>query len=157
MRASSVDKITRAGLWTLRLGLSGVFIYAGALKVLDTRSFAESVASFQLLPAPLIDPVALTLPMLEILAGVAALGGGRWRRVGAFGLLAMLAAFVLALTTARVRGLNVDCGCFGASALDALAPTKNHWPAILRDVVLGAVAWVLYLANGADAAGVRRG
>ena len=56
----------------------------------------------------------------------------------------MLVVFVFALAVAWARGLNVDCGCFGARGFDVLAPTKNHGIAILRDVVLGGAAWVLY-------------
>ena len=134
----------QAGLWLLRLALSGVFIYAGALKLRDPHSFSESVASFRLLPPMLVNPVALTLPMLELFAAVMALGAGRWRRLGAFSLLALLVVFLLALATALARGINVDCGCFGADNFDVLAPSKNLWGAIGRDLALGASAWVLY-------------
>ena len=154
VKPSSGSLAVWVGWWVLRLGLSGVFVYAGALKVRDPYSFAESVASFRLLPVPLIDPAALTLPILEILAGLAALASGRWRRVGALGLLTLLTVFAAALATASARGLSVDCGCFGARGLDVLAPTKRHWVAIWRDLVLGAVAWVLYAANGSQPAGV---
>ena len=94
----------------------------------------------------LINPTALTLPTLEILSGVLALGTGWWRRIGAFTLLAMLAVFVLALATALTRGLNVDCGCFGADRFDVLAPSKNLWGAIWRDVALVVTAIGLYAA-----------
>ena len=136
----------RAGLWLLRLVLSGVFIYAGALKLRDPHAFSESIASFRLLPPRLINPAALTLPPLEILAAVIALGSGWWRRVGTFSILVMLGVFMLALTTALARGLNVDCGCFGADGFDVLAPSKNLWGAMLRDLALGTSAWVLYVA-----------
>ena len=130
------------------MALAGVFVYAGALKIRDPHTFAESVASFHLLPPTLINPTALTLPVLEVLCALASLGSGRWRRVGALGLLTMLVVFILALATAWARGLNVDCGCFGAREFDVLAPTKSHGVAILRDMVLGAVAWRLYVADG---------
>ncbi len=145
MRLSSATTV-RVGGWVLRLALSAVFIYAGILKMHDPRSFAESIASFRLLPPPLINPAAWTLPVLEILSGVLALGSGPWRRVGAFSLLAMLAIFVLALASATARGLKVDCGCFGAERFDVLTATGNLWPAILRDLVLSIPAWVLYAA-----------
>ncbi len=135
----------RVGLWLLRLALSGVFIYAGMLKLRDPRSFSESMASFRLLPPVLINPAVLTLPVLEILSGVLALGGGWWRRVGAFSLLAMLIVFVCVLATTLARGLNVDCGCFGTTGFDVLTPSKNLWEVILRDLALGTLAWVLYV------------
>ncbi len=137
-------------LWFLRLALSGIFIYAGASKLRDPSAFAESIASYQLLPAVLIDPAALTLPPLEIFAGVLALIDGRLRRIGAFGLLTMLAVFLVALASAQSRGLSIDCGCFGADKFDALASTKNLWIALLRDAVLLVTAGGLYVASRRD-------
>ena len=137
---------SRSGLWLLRLTLSGIFIYAGALKIRDPHSFVESIAAFRLLPAVLVNPLALLLPPLEIFAGILALGSGWPRRIGALGLLTMLAVFLAALVSAQSRGLNIDCGCFGADKLDVLTPTKNLQMAIARDAVLGAVAGVVYLA-----------
>ena len=134
-------------LWLLRLALSGLFIYAGVLKIRDPHLFAESIAAFRLLPPALVSPAALTLPTLEILAGTLALGSGWPRRIGAFSLLVMLAVFLVALVSAQARGLNIDCGCFGAHKIDPLASTKNLWVAIARDAVLGAVAGVVYLAT----------
>ena len=130
--------------WGLRLLLSGLFVYAGAAKIRDAAAFAESVASFRLLPDLFVMPVALTLPPLEILAGMFALAAGHWRRVGALGLLILLMTFTAALISALARGLQVDCGCFGPDHLDLLSPTKNLWFALFRDVVLGAVARLLY-------------
>ena len=131
--------------WCLRLLLSGLFMYAGAVKMRDARAFVESVASFRLIPDLFAVPVALTLPPLEILAGLLALSAGRWRRVGALCLVSLLAIFTVALASALVRGLQVDCGCFGPDRLDLLSPTKNLWSALIRDAVLGAVAGFLYV------------
>ena len=131
-------------LWILRLALSAIFLYAGVAKMRGAQGFAESVASFRLLPGALITPTALTLPPLEILGAALALSGGRLRRIGAFCLFALLIAFMTALLSALTRGLQVDCGCFGTDHFDILSPTKNIWVALGRDMVLGAVAWVLY-------------
>ena len=128
----------------MRLALSGVFIYAGIAKVRDPLAFSESIDSFRLLSAALINPIALTLPPLEIFAGILALMSGWSRRVGAFGLLVMLAVFLAALAQAQARGLSVDCGCFGADKFDVLSPSKNLWIAMARDVVLGVAALFLY-------------
>ncbi len=130
--------------WVLRLGLSGIFIYAGAAKMRDAQSFAESIASFQILPGQTITPAALTLPPMEILAAAMALADGTLRRAGAFSLFLMLTVFVVALASALARGLHVDCGCLGGDRLDLLSPTKNLWVVLGRDLALGTVAWLLY-------------
>ena len=130
--------------WALRLALSGLFVYAGAVKMRDARAFAESVASFRLLPDALITPTALTLPPLEIFSALLALTRGRWRRLGAFAIGVLLMVFMATLASALARGLTVDCGCFGPDRLDVLSPTRNLWLALSRDAVLAAVAWWLY-------------
>lgn len=139
-----VSKIRKVASWAGRLVLSGVFIYAGAMKMHDPHGFAENVASFHLLSEGLVTPVTLTLPPLEILAALLALSAGLWRRAGAFCLLALLIVFTAALASALARGLQVDCGCFGADRLDILSPTKNLWFALSRDVALLGLAWFLY-------------
>lgn len=141
----------KAVRWTLRLLLSGLFVYAGAVKMYDARAFAESVASFRVLPDALVTPVALSLPPFEVLAAVVALFAGRWRRAGAFCMLILLLVFTVVVTSALARGLQVDCGCFGPDRLDVLSPTRNLWFALGRDVALVAVAGFLY-ANSLSAA-----
>lgn len=128
----------------LRILLSGLFTYAGISKMYDVRAFADSVASFHLLPDVLLPVAALTLPPLEIAAALLVLSVGRWRQAGVFCLLALLAIFTVALASALARGLPVDCGCFGTSHFDPLSPTKNLWLALGRDLVLGVAAGWLY-------------
>lgn len=130
--------------WGLRSLLAGLFVYAGAVKMRDAHAFAESVASFRLLPGALITPVALTVPPLEILAALLSLTVGRWQRAAAFCLVVLLLIFTGVLVSALARGLTVDCGCFGPDRLNILSPTKNLWFALARDGVLVGVAAFLY-------------
>ncbi|MBE7159310.1 MAG: DoxX family membrane protein [Rhodospirillales bacterium] len=139
--------------WGLRLFLSGLFAYAGVVKMRDAQAFADSVASFRLLPNVLITPTALTLPPFELLAALLALSAGRWGRAGAFCLLTMLLIFTLALVSALARDLSVDCGCFGPDHLDLLSPTKNLWFALGRDLILATMAGVLYVDSRASCKG----
>lgn len=144
MNAGRALAVGKAARWALRLLLSGLFLYAGTVKMRDSSAFAESVASFHLLPDVLVAPVVLGLPPLEIIAALLTLVGGRWRRVGAFALTVLLLVFTAAVASALVRGLQVDCGCFGPDRLDVLSPTKNLWFALGRDAVLVAIAGFLY-------------
>ncbi len=97
----------------LRLGIAAVLVYAGAMKLIDTRSFAEEIGNYRLLPslAPLL---AVTLPTVEVVAGLAlAFGRGALRQGAALLVLGLLAMFTLAVASARIRGIDVRCGCFG--------------------------------------------
>lgn len=127
--------------WTLvRWTVASVFIYAGCLKLGAANQFAASISRFRIAPEFLINPLALGLPPLEILCGTA-LVIGRWKRQAALGLVLLCTLFVAAFVQAGVRGISVDCTCFGASAAEPM------WIVILRDVVLLAASLAIYVQH----------
>ncbi|MFZ4765945.1 MAG: MauE/DoxX family redox-associated membrane protein [Roseimicrobium sp.] len=113
-----------------------VFVWSGWLKVQDPALFLVNIRSFRMLPDPFAAWLALTLPWLEIFAGLAVLTG--WlRRGGVLLLNAALVVFAIALLTAWARGLNIECGCFGS------AKSATILEALVRDAVLLALGWVV--------------
>lgn len=105
----------RARRWlafVTRIGIGGLFIYAGCVKTGDLDAFAELVARYDMLPSACIRPFAHVLPVVEVLAG-AALAFSPWTRLAAGIVAALLLAFMAVLVQAAVRGLDVSCGCFG--------------------------------------------
>jgi uncharacterized membrane protein YphA (DoxX/SURF4 family) len=97
-----------------RVGIAAVFLYTGAVKTLDPASFAQDIANYRVLPDALVGPSALLLPPLELAAGAGLLLRGY--RAGAAVLAgAMLLVFAFAMAQARLRGIDLDCGCFGAA------------------------------------------
>src|SRR4051794_5332980 len=81
-------------LFAIRIIVGAVFVYAGSLKFTHPLSFADSIASFRLLPAELIPIVALSLPPLEITLGVLLIMGWQ-RRVASFGALILCTIFLI--------------------------------------------------------------
>ena len=124
--------------WALRLVIGGVFIYAGWAKRNEGIEFADSVASFRILPGALIVPFMLSIVPFEIGAGAMVLTGWQ-KRIGALGLLLMASAYCIALALALARGITVNCGCFGTSAVGT-----NPWLDLGRDLLLAAGCAVLY-------------
>lgn len=53
-----------------RFILGGLFAYAGLLKISDVKAFAKTLSLYNLVPEQLLPFVAISLPILEILAGV---------------------------------------------------------------------------------------
>ena len=135
----------RVGLLLCRLLLAAVFVSAGAAKLLASpQPFADSVASFRLVPAWLVGPLALALPPFEILVGGALLAG-RPRRLGAGGALVLAGVFLVALVAALIRGVPVDCGCFGpGTAWLPLTAGQRMWFDLGRDLLLLMAALGLY-------------
>jgi len=103
----------RAVLLVFRIVLGGLFVYAGAAKALTPLDFAQNVRNYQLVGQSLSFIAALILPWLEILAG-AFLVLGIWRRGAALVVSALLVFFIALTVVTMIRGLDVDCGCFGA-------------------------------------------
>ncbi|MBC7853027.1 MAG: DoxX family protein [Pirellulaceae bacterium] len=95
-------------------GVSALFIYAGANKALDPAAFAFDVQNYRVLPWLPSVFVALYLPWLEIVCG-AALIPRRSDRAALWLLTGMMLVFLGALLSARVRGIDIACGCFGSS------------------------------------------
>ena len=100
-------------LVVFRLVLGGLFVYAGVVKVLDPLDFAQNIRNYRLVGQSLSFIVAVVLPWLEILAGVA-LAAGIWKRPSALIITGLLVFFILLTLVTIARGLDVDCGCSGA-------------------------------------------
>ena len=115
-----------------RVGLGGMFVYSAWGKIADPGLFATAVMKYELLPEATVGLFALTLPMLEMLAG-GAFVCTKWVREAALLATGMLVMFAIALTIAVVRGLEIDCGCFGVSAGGG---RKELLLAIVRDLIL---------------------
>lgn len=131
--------IMRIVLWLFRLGLAGVFIYAGVMKLADPAAFAREIDAYRLTPKVLNDMVAVYLPWVEVLSG-AALLLPRAVRAAASIQMGMLVVFIAALASAWIRGLDISCGCFGASA-----EVASYGWLIARNIVLllsaGFICW----------------
>ena len=100
-------------LLVFRVVLGGLFVYAGAVKVVDPLDFAQNIRNYRLVGQSLAFIAALVLPWLEILAG-AFLVAGVWKRGAALVVSGLLVFFIILTAVTMIRGLDVDCGCFGA-------------------------------------------
>ncbi len=102
-------------LVAVRLIVGGVFFYAGSQKLLDTLAFAEAIGRYQLLPDWGNLLLASVLPTLEVVVAIALLLPRWWRAASLLSIL-LNSLFSVALLSAMIRGLSIDCGCFGSTA-----------------------------------------
>ena len=92
--------------------VGGIFIYAGAIKVLDPVQFATDIDNYKILPWTIGVGLAFYLPWLEIFCGLALIL--RRLYLGGLSILTgLVAVFLVATIAAKVRGLDITCGCFG--------------------------------------------
>jgi putative oxidoreductase len=131
----------------LSLGLAAVFLYAGFDKIRDPLQFADSIAAFAILPAAFISPLALSLPPFEVACGLLLLWPST-RRVGALAVALISVVFFTALLSALLRGLTLDCGCFGVGA-----PSRSRmWLELGLNVVLFGASVFIFLSSLAQSA-----
>lgn len=137
---TAIERLLGGAFWiVIRWLLAGVFIYAGWVKLVEARSFADSIARFQIVPESFIHLMALGLPPFEILCGFALIVGP-WKRQAAFSVALLCLIFLGALLSAVARGIEVECTCFGSSSPEPL------WRSIARDVVLSIAAMGSYFS-----------
>ena len=119
----SPSNVGSLGVWRvlsriLDFVLAGIFIYAGALKAIDPVQFASDIDNYKILPWPVSVAVAFYLPWLEIFCALGLVFRFLYR--GALSILsASIVVFTLATIAAKVRGLDITCGCFGHAS--------QHW------------------------------
>ena len=129
--------------WILRVLavlFGGTFIYAGVVKASDPGLFLIDIRSYDM---PIMhDPhaawLAISLPWLEIFAGLAVVAGV-FRASGLLILNVLLMVFFFAIGSAWHRGINIKCGCFGQTGPDVIA---NYTWLFTRDGILIALGLV---------------
>ena len=113
-------------IWLARLAVAGVFLGACLAKISDPESFALAVHRYRLLPGFAVNVVAIILPWIELICGVALLTAPRrGRAAAAFLLLGMLIVFTGAISLNLVRGIEASCGCFTTRADAAVSDGWN--------------------------------
>lgn len=112
-----------------RLLIGGIMIYASFYKIIEPASFAKSIWYYHMVPGSLINLMALVLPWLELVCGVALIAGF-WYRGAAWWVNILLLIFIVALASTIQRGLDIDCGCFKAGE----SATGPAWQALWFDV-----------------------
>ena len=124
-----------------RLFFGSVFIIASVEKIAYPETFAVSVEAYNILPLALVNIFSLVLPWLELLCGVF-LVGGFYLKASASILTTCLGVFVVAILSAMMRQLNIDCGCFGPAH-----STPVGWSKVIEDIGLFILGIYLILAS----------
>jgi uncharacterized membrane protein YphA (DoxX/SURF4 family) len=121
--------------YILRAILGILFIWAALAKIGDLAGFASQVHNFRLMPRQIENLFAMTLPWVELLAGVA-LVLNQVPRAANLVLGSLLVVFLVAIVSALLRKLDIECGCFGTH--DA---GSTGWKTLARDLAFLALAW----------------
>lgn len=130
----------------VQIALGAIFVAAAIPKIADPPAFAHMIYNYRMLPGAAVNALALLLPWVELLAGLALILGV-WRREAAIAAGILLLVFIAAIAFNLFRGHAVDCGCFDVKAAGKTPKellTDMRW-VLLRDVgMLLLVGQVLY-------------
>ena len=137
MYAMKTNYLLKSLYWTIRIAIGSLFIYAGFNKIIDPRSFAQLISHYNLVPDFLLAPVAIGLPVLEIIAGLGLIFNIRGSLTTIFGLLI---AFVFVLWYGILNDLNIDCGCFTPAEISSQGNLRQ---AFYRDLLM--IAGITYM------------
>jgi uncharacterized membrane protein YphA (DoxX/SURF4 family) len=135
----------------LRLVLGAFFVYASLDKIWSPSAFAKIVYQWQVVGPVPSNLVAVTLPWVELLAGLLLLAG-TWRREAALVVALMLVVFIVSAGSVMARGIDVEnCGCVSVAKAEASSSwppawTKGvGWFLVSRNLVLLGASLVLVL------------
>lgn len=121
----------------LRPLIGVIFLLASFNKLQHPGAFAVILDNYRILPPLFVNPVAVILPWVEFLCGLALIFNVM-ARGAAFAVTVLMAVFLGALGFNHFRGLDVACGCFSTDPSDG----NTVWN-LLRDIGIGLLSLVL--------------
>ena len=94
-----------------RVILGIVLIYASIDKIIHPAEFAKAIGNYNVLPFGLENLLGIVLPVLELLVGTCLVLG---IMIDGAAIIAgcMMVVFIIALSQALFRGIDINCGCF---------------------------------------------
>jgi len=128
----------------VRVALAGIMLWAGVAKLFDPRQAVLAVRAYQLVPSWADTVVGVGLPIIEVTVGLLLLLG-LGTRLAATVTGGLMILFIVGVASAWIRGLSIDCGCFGGGGI-VPSPGKDlrYVLEILRDTgFLLMAAWLV--------------
>ncbi|MGW1076777.1 MauE/DoxX family redox-associated membrane protein [Streptomyces sp. NPDC002537] len=127
----------------VRFGLAATWFWAGCEKLLNADASVEAVRAYHVLPDGLVADVGFGLPAFELCLAVL-LAVGLCTRFTAALSAVLLVLFMAAIAQAWVRGMSIDCGCFGGGG--EVDPSRTRYvQELLRDTgFLTMSTWLIW-------------
>ena len=130
-----------------RVILGIIFIYASYDKILDPAGFSKNIHNFHVTPIAVENLAALIIPWMELIIGVFLIFGVFLEGSTSI-TIGLYIFFILILSQAVFRGIDVHCGCFkteaDAGVTDLRMELIKH---IGEDILLLGMAFVIKYKN----------
>jgi uncharacterized membrane protein YphA (DoxX/SURF4 family) len=130
-----------------RIIVGGIFLLAGLAKISDPVRFLLTLREFQLFPKVIIRFLAVYLPWLEFILGLFIILGILYR-TSSLMLACLNAVFTLAILSVIIRGIDIDCGCFGLLADILKIPDSADIKAVIRNLLfIGMCLYIFFVKD----------
>ena len=130
-------------LLILRLIAGGVFLYASLDKLFNQEAFSKAIYNYKFLPTVFINIFAIVIPYLEFISGLLLLLG-IFKRGSSFIITVLLIVFIIALTQAYAKGLDISCACF---SLETVGQKSDILLRIIEDVLLLIASTIIFIKS----------
>lgn len=139
----------------LRLIIGGIFVYASIDKISNPGDFAKAVKNYDMLPLNLVNFMAIVIPMVELVAGLMLIFG-IYVKGSAASISILLVVFLIGLTQALIRGLDINCGCF---SLDTTSSKSDIVIRIVQDIfmLIGSLAITFFYKTKSELTKINNG
>lgn len=108
---------------TAKFAIGLVFIFAGIEKIAEPAIFSDSIANYKLLPLAAVNIFAIAIPWIEVISGILLIFD-KYVKENAFIFNSLMILFTLMVLIAVLRGLDINCGCYGTAAAQKVGLEK---------------------------------
>ena len=134
-----------------RLVLAGTFLVSSFGKLVNIEHYSVAmVYNFDILPGPLAIAFGWALPFIELACAVGLLFGVL-TRLSALGIALLSISFLITKAIVLSRGMDMECGCFGA-----IGSTMASWSIYLDPAIFLLSVTVLFSSRQEPSLGVSR-
>jgi len=127
----------------LRLIVGGFFVFASLDKLMNQEAFARAIYNYKFLPDIFINIFAIIIPYIELIGGLLLIAG-IFKRGSSFLISFMLVIFIIALSQAYAKGLDINCGCF---SLETVGQKDDILLRIVEDILLLIASIIIYIKS----------
>ncbi len=123
--------------------MGGLFVYASLEKLFNQEAFSKAIFYYKFLPDILINIFAIVIPYIELFSGILLIIG-IYKRGSSFLISFLLFIFIIALTQAYIKGLDISCGCF---SLETVGQKSDILLRIFEDILLLAASVIIFIKS----------
>ena len=135
-------------MFSVRMVVGLIFLIAGASKLLHPGQFSLAIESYEVVSVTVADVLARSLPPLEILLGLGMLSGFMMS-ASSLGCAVLTITFLIVALQGWWRGLDFQCGCFGADTI-AFSPALFATRTVLLCILAIGLYVFLMLCSSTD-------